>query len=104
VKRNLAGLALVFRWIRRNRRWLDHGKWPGRRLTGIRPATPVLADQTLTWTGTMLTNTATCRTDQHHDAPPTIVNAAQIDDGLGNVHVRRAFVNGHKLFLPLILR
>ena len=70
---------------------------------------PVTSTHTLTWTGTvadgatvdityatMLTSTSTLT--------PTAVNEAQIDDGVGNVYTRRAFVNGHSVFLPLVLR
>ncbi len=35
---------------------------------------------------------------------PIAVNYALISDGRGNVYTRRAYVNGHYLFLPLVLR
>ena len=69
---------------------------------------PEVNGQTITWSGTvtestvvtityatMLTSTGTLM--------PSVVNAAQIDDGSGNVYTRRAFVNGYEVFLPLVL-
>jgi uncharacterized repeat protein (TIGR01451 family) len=70
---------------------------------------PVLAGQTLTWAGSVLVDTPviltyTAELTSTTTLTPTVVNAVQIDENIGNVYVRRAFVNGHKLFLPLVLR
>ena len=35
---------------------------------------------------------------------PPVINRAYIDDGMGNVYVRQALVNGYEVFLPLVLR
>ena len=43
----------------------------------------------LTFTGTLM---------------PRVVNAVQINDGTGNLHTRRAYVNAYELFLPLALK
>jgi len=70
---------------------------------------PVVAGQTLTWVGSVLTETTVTLTyaaelTSTSALTPTAVNEAQIDDGVGNVYTRRAFVNGHSVFLPLVLR
>ena len=70
---------------------------------------PILAGQTLTWTGTVTTDatvtlTYTVELTATKTLTPVIVNQAVIDDGLGNVFVSRVFVNGYRLFLPLVLR
>ncbi len=71
--------------------------------------TPTVNGQTITWTGsvaandrvtityaTLLTSTVTLT--------PTVFNQAEINDGHGNVYVRRAYVNGHRLFLAIVLK
>ncbi len=70
---------------------------------------PIFAGQTLTWAGSVLADTPTtliytAELTSTTTLTPTVINAAQIDDGLGNVYVRRAFVNGNHIFLPLVLR
>lgn len=70
---------------------------------------PIFAGQTLTWKGIVLADTPVTLTyaaelTSTTTLTPTVVNAAQIDDGLGNVYTRSAFVNGYEVFLPLVMR
>jgi uncharacterized repeat protein (TIGR01451 family) len=70
---------------------------------------PTVSDQTLTWSGTVthratVTITYATLLTSTTSITPTAVNKAYIDDGVGNVYVRRAFVNGHEVFLPVILK
>jgi uncharacterized repeat protein (TIGR01451 family) len=70
---------------------------------------PSVDGQTITWSGAITSDTtvdivyATMLTSTV-EAAPAACNQAQIDDGHGNVYVRRAFVNAHEIFLPLVLR
>jgi len=70
---------------------------------------PVIAGQTLTWAGVVTEQTTVILTyaaelTSTTTLTPTMVNTAQIDDGVGNVYLRRAFVNGMRIYLPLVLR
>ena len=70
---------------------------------------PILAGQTLTWVGSVLTETTVTLTyaaelTSTSTLTPTAVNEAQIDDGVGNVYTRRAFVNACNIFLPLVFK
>jgi uncharacterized repeat protein (TIGR01451 family) len=70
---------------------------------------PCFDGQTLTWMGTVLTDTHvtltyTAELTSTTTLTPTVRNTAQIDDGVGAVHERSAFVNWEHAFLPLILR
>ncbi|MBU0512643.1 MAG: hypothetical protein KJ638_13220 [Chloroflexi bacterium] len=70
---------------------------------------PDVDGQTITWSGTVTNSTVVTITystllTSTDTITPTVVNAAQIDDGTGNVYTRRASVNGYEVFLPLVLR
>ncbi len=67
---------------------------------------PAVNEQTITWQGTVTSATTVTITYAAVLTPTmgTAVNQAWIDDGVGNVCIRRAFVNGRKVFLPLTLR
>jgi hypothetical protein len=54
--------------------------------------------------GTPVTLTYAAELTSTTTLTPIVVNAAQIDDGLGNVYTRSAFVNGYEVFLPLVMR
>ena len=65
----------------------------------------------ITWTGTVsagvpVTLRYSVTLDEQVTDPQVIVNAAQIDDGLGNVHERRALAiaNGYAAHLPMVQR
>jgi len=70
---------------------------------------PSVNGQTLTWSGTVTEDTtilityATLLTSTT-EITPTAFNEAKINDGIGNVYTRRAFVNGCRVFLPLVFR
>ena len=71
--------------------------------------TPTVSGQTLTWSGTVTEEstvliTYTTLLTSTTVTTPTAVNHALIDDGLGNIYLRRAFVNGYHLYLPLVMR
>jgi uncharacterized repeat protein (TIGR01451 family) len=70
---------------------------------------PVTSADTLTWTGTVtdgatVTITYAALLTSTTTLTPTAVNEAQIDDGAGNIYLRRVFVNACDVFLPLVLR
>ncbi|MEA3308830.1 MAG: hypothetical protein U9Q70_04875 [Chloroflexota bacterium] len=70
---------------------------------------PVIVGQTLTWAGDVFTDTTVTLTyaaelTSTTTLTPTIRNLAQIDDGVGNVYTRSAFVNWKHIYLPLVLR
>ncbi len=70
---------------------------------------PAVNGQTITWAGTVMENatvliTYTTLLTSTTAITPTAFNQALIDDGQGNVYQRRAYVNGHHLFLPLVLK
>ena len=72
-------------------------------------AAPGVNGQTITWSGTVTEDTTVLVTyatmlTSTTTITPTAVNQALIDDGQGNVYLRRAFVNGCEVFLPLILK
>ena len=72
-------------------------------------AAPSVNGQTLTWVGTVTNNAVVTLTyatllTSTTEITPTTVNTAQINDGIGNSYLRRAFVNGYYVFLPLVLR
>jgi len=70
---------------------------------------PAVNGQVITWAGdVVVSGTVTieyaARLTGTVETQPVVINAAQINDGDGNIYIRRAFVNGHHLFLPLIRR
>jgi uncharacterized repeat protein (TIGR01451 family) len=70
---------------------------------------PVTSTDMLTWTGTVadgatVTITYATLLTSTTTLTPTAVNEAQIDEGTGNIYLRRAFVNAYDVFLPLVLR
>ena len=70
---------------------------------------PVATADTLTWSGTVtdgatVTLTYAAELTSTTTVAPGAVNEAEIDDGAGTVYVRRAFLNGHRIFLPLVLK
>ena len=72
---------------------------------------PTVTDQTITWTGVVnanaaveLTYAAQVTVTGDSTLVPPVINRAYIDDGMGNVYVRQALVNGYEIFLPLVLR
>jgi uncharacterized repeat protein (TIGR01451 family) len=70
---------------------------------------PSVNGQTLTWAGAVIageTVTLTYATEltATTEITPTATNQAHIDDGAGNVYTRWAFVNGSKIYLPLVVR
>lgn len=66
---------------------------------------PTVNGQSITWQGTV-TNETTVVITYTAQLTETVaaVNQAQIDDGVGNIYLRQAFVNGWRVFLPLTLR
>ncbi len=71
--------------------------------------TPTVNGQTITWSGTVtasgvVTITYATLLTSTTAITPTAVNEAYIADGLGNVYLRRAFVNGYYIYLPLVMR
>jgi uncharacterized repeat protein (TIGR01451 family) len=70
---------------------------------------PVATADTVTWSGTVtdgatVTLTYAAELTSTTTLTPSAVNEAEIDDGAGTVYVRRAFLNGHRIFLPLVLK
>ncbi len=66
---------------------------------------PTVNGQTITWQGVVSgSKVVTITYAAQLTAKVVAVNQAQIDDGLGNIYVRRALVNGLKVFLPLTLK
>ncbi len=70
---------------------------------------PTVNGQTITWAGsvtedTTITITYATLLTSTTSSMPTAVNVARIDDGSGNVYTRRAYVNGHRVLLPLVLK
>ncbi|MCD6344393.1 MAG: SBBP repeat-containing protein, partial [Anaerolineae bacterium] len=70
---------------------------------------PTVTGQTLTWAGTVTEATTVLITyaaelTSTTTLTPTIRNIAQIDDGVGNIYMRSAFVNWKHIYLPLVLR
>jgi uncharacterized repeat protein (TIGR01451 family) len=70
---------------------------------------PSVNGQAITWSGLVTYNTTVAITyatllTSSTTVTPTTCNEAQINDGYGNVYDRRAYVNGHFVFLPLVLR
>ena len=70
---------------------------------------PSVNGQTLTWGGTVTAGTTVTLTyatelTATSEITPTAKNQAHIDDGAGNVYTRWAFVNGSKIYLPLVMR
>jgi uncharacterized repeat protein (TIGR01451 family) len=72
---------------------------------------PTVTGQTVTWTGVVsvdatidITYAAQTTTTGDSTLIPPVVNRAYIDDGVGNVYVRQALVNGYEVFLPLVVR
>ncbi len=72
-------------------------------------SSPVVNGQTITWAGSVPAGVEVviryaALLDSVPESAPTVVNLAQINDGYGNLYLRRAFLNGYRLFLPLIIR
>ncbi|HEY89507.1 MAG TPA: DUF11 domain-containing protein [Thermoflexia bacterium] len=72
-------------------------------------AAPGVDGQTITWSGIVTEDTTVLLTyaaelTSTTTLTPTVVNTAQINDGVGHVYPRSAFVNGYRVFLPLVLR
>ena len=70
---------------------------------------PTVNGRTITWNGTIavsdtVTITYATLLTSTTALTPTAVNEAYIADGMGNVYLRRAFVNGYRVYLPLVLR
>ncbi|RLF32977.1 MAG: hypothetical protein DRN07_03730 [Thermoplasmata archaeon] len=70
---------------------------------------PGVDGQTITWLGTVASNSTVTITyvtmlTSTNTSMPSVVNAAHIDDGTSNVYTRLAFVNGRRVFLPLVLK
>ena len=70
---------------------------------------PTVNGQIVTWTGTVTAGervsiTFTTRLTSTTTTTPTMVNEATIDDGMGNVYTRRAYINGYRTLLPAIFR
>ncbi len=70
---------------------------------------PVVNGQTITWSGVVSSNSVVTITystllTSTGVLIPSAVNAAQINDGIGNVYTRWAFVNGYEAFLPLVYK
>jgi uncharacterized repeat protein (TIGR01451 family) len=70
---------------------------------------PAIVGQTLTWAGAVCTDTTVTLTyaaelTSTTTLTPTVRNTAQIDDGVGNVYTRSAFINWAHIYLPLVLR
>ncbi|MEA3341803.1 MAG: hypothetical protein U9R15_17700, partial [Chloroflexota bacterium] len=70
---------------------------------------PVTTSDTIMWSGSVLTDTTVTITyatllTSTSEITPTAFNQAYIDDGIGNVYLRRAFVNGYTVFLPIVMR
>ncbi len=71
--------------------------------------TPAVNGQVITWSGDLavdevVTITYAAQLTSTTTLTPTAINEAYIADGLGNLYLRRAFVNGHRLFLPLVMQ
>ncbi|RMF26273.1 MAG: DUF11 domain-containing protein [Chloroflexi bacterium] len=71
--------------------------------------TPTVSGQVITWTGAVdagevVTIAYTAQVTATGTLVPPLINQALIDDGQGHVYVRRAFVNGYHVYLPLVLR
>ncbi len=71
--------------------------------------TPEVNGQTITWSGTVESDASVIITyvtllTSTTAITPTTFNQAEINDGNGNVYTRWAFVNGYKVFMPMILR
>jgi uncharacterized repeat protein (TIGR01451 family) len=72
-------------------------------------APPTVNGQTITWAGEVnaggtVVITYTGQVTGTGTLKPPIVNQAYIADGIGNVYLRRAYMNGLKIFLPLVLK
>jgi len=70
---------------------------------------PGVNGQTITWSGAVEANgvvdiTYAAQVTATGTLIPPIVNQAYIADGIGNVYLRRAFVNGYDVYLPLVMR
>lgn len=78
---------------------------------------PAVDGPTITWSGavnvghtivisytTLLTSTTGTLMSGTMRLAPAVANYARIDDGFGCIYTRLAYVNAHRIFLPLVLR